>query len=358
MKNRMKKIISLVLVLAISMSIAVPAFADTKSTIKSTIKIGSEIFSDYKLECEYVKAFVKHMHDTDITITAVKTLQDASRQDSFIYITFTANNSNGYAILDLTNLMIIELSLTHLAPFNINDNIVYFGPLNYVRLKGENAVNVLDNNTISLNELSKVCGNFKNKSLGTKLDLNAKKQAIKLLSSSQASAVRKTISGSGSTSWAFKAGKYYGDCGINAIAMLEKWYDKYVNTNYLPSSLSTERNIKKSIFNMANPTTKIDASILASLITEHSQSVGLNGYYLYAVESLYDWVNTSNRIDENRPVLLSTINYTPKYKRHYVIAAGYTDDGIPSNNQLYVNDGWGGYVWLSSSYMVEMITAD
>lgn len=55
----------------------------------------------------------------------------------------------------------------------------------------------------------------------------------------------------------------------------------------------------------------------------------------------------------DRPTLLATQQDTPSYGGHYVVAVGYTDDGIPSHNQLDINDGWGKYVWLNSSYLQE-----
>jgi len=67
--------------------------------------------------------------------------------------------------------------------------------------------------------------------------------------------------------------------------MLEKHYGLYVNTNYLPSTLSSESDIKNSIYNYivnntSFPTTSLTNTQLASIIVGHTQSVGVSGYYL------------------------------------------------------------------------------
>lgn len=358
MKKNIKTFLSLILVVMMSFTISSFAFAINTTTSDST---KNELSNDnsYQIECEYIKTFIRHMHNTDIIIKDYKTLLDTNGKESFLYVTFSNNKSTGYAILNLADMSIPELSLTNLAPFTVDESIIYLGPLNYVRHEGSSNVDVRTGKVVSLSEMTEASNAFQSKTSGTTLGVEAKQKALADLVANTTLATRVTISGAGSSSWAYTAGLYYGDCGINAIAMIEKWYDTYVSSNYLPSNLSTEQSIKKSIYDYAKsnnyPTTSISESNLAGLITGHTESVGLSGRYLYATYSTYNWADTCDRIDDNRPTILSTVSSTPTYGRHYIIAVGYTDDGIPSNNELYVNDGWGDYVWLASSYMQEMV---
>ncbi|QEY33673.1 hypothetical protein FL966_00560 [Caproiciproducens galactitolivorans] len=349
----MKKLLSLVLVAVLLLSASSSAFAATKD-VDTNSKYSVVNNTSFQIENDYVKAFVKHMHNTDISISGGKTLKDGNGHNAFLCVTFKANQKDGYAIVNLADLKIIELSLNHSTPFSIADDIIYMGPLDYIKVKGGKGVNIRTNHVIPLAELS---SGPQTKS-GT-IDNAIKQTMIEKLSNNPRSATRVSIPGAGDPSWAFNAGSYYGDCGINGLAMLEKWYDKYVSNNYLPSSLSSEKQIKRSIYNTCissgYPTTGISERLMASLITAYSKSVGQNGYYLYAVDSPYDWASVCKRVDDNLPTLLSTEPGTPKYNYHYVISVGYADDGDPSNNQLYINDGWKNYVWLSSSYLHEML---
>lgn len=91
--------------------------------------------------------------------------------------------------------------------------------------------------------------------------------------------------------------------------MLEKYYDSYVNTNYLPSTLSSESDIKNSIYNYivnntSFPTTSLTNTQLASIIVGHTQSVGVSGYYLYTNSTNYNWTGLCSKINADKPMPL------------------------------------------------------
>lgn len=301
----------------------------------------------FDLEKEYIKLYLQNVHETEIDIQNLKPLLNTSGFAKYLYVTFFSDNGEGYVILDIDNFTIIEMATNHTAPFDDSKEMIYIGPLSYIEISGNKLIEPFTKEEVTESDLLTI----QSRTI-TELSLEEKLEKIETLKTKRAT--RKTITGAGNSSWAFSAGRYYGDCGINVVAMIEKWYDKYESSNYLPPSLSSEAEIKESIFYFLNEQYEMTESRAASCLRDHSREVGLNGKYIYTSHTSYDWADTCNRLDDDYPVILS-IKYHPVYNYHYVVAVGYSDDGDPDYNQLYINDGWGDYVWIDQSYANQAI---
>ena len=223
----------------------------------------------------------------------------------------------------------------------------------YIKYEKSHYIDISTNKIISDEALESLKG-IESYINNTKLSINDKTNKISELKNTR-STIR-TITGTGSSTWLYSSGNIQGDCGINCIAMLEKYYDSYVNTNYLPSTLSSESDIKNSIYNYivnntSFPTTSLTNTQLASIIVGHTQSVGVSGYYLYTYSTNYNWTGLCSKINADKPMPLLLHNH-PTFGNHYVIACGYSDTAVPSTSRIYINSGWTstGFVWIYQNY--------
>lgn len=316
-------------------------------SVENALDRPEEPFSE---ETNYLSLFIHNVHGVSISIDETVIMKNLTGDDQYLYLSFHADDGNGYAVMDLEDWTIIEMSLDSLPLYSVTGDMLYAGPLSFISLQDGVAYDSNTNQPIDIEIKSNRASRFQSIDESTKQKMLSEANDL-------TRATRETISGSGSTTWAYSSGNVYGDCGVNAMAMLEKWYDTYVNTNYLPSNLSTESTIKNSIKSYIEGTGEpwqLSETRIAAAITAHTKKVGLNGYYLYGTTQTYSWSSICSRVTSNKPTLIS-IKGEPTYGYHYVIVTGFSDTGTPSTNQFYVNNGWGGYAWINQSYTYRQI---
>lgn len=302
---------------------------------------------------QYVVNYIKNILHTNVTIKSKCDIKNLDHEKCFIYYVIDTGNVDGYVILDTETLRIPECSLEGTLPINANDNIIYGGLLTYFYEHSNVYYDLMSGEAVDIAIASK---NQETRTENQHKILTTAEKVQKLNNIRASESVIKTIPGAGNSSWLFKSGQFYGDCGINCIAMLEKYYDLYVSSNYLPSTLSTERQIKQSINdyitnNTSYSTHAIDENNLDDIITQHSYTLNTS-HYLYANTSTYSWSTAVSKVTSNRPLAIS-INNHPTFDYHYVIVCGYTDTADLSTSRLYINTGWpdtAGYVWIDQSY--------
>lgn len=351
-----KKIIFIISTLIITMFLFMSnifAFATDNTSLTEDVT-HLIVKNDLSFENQFLKLYMKNVMKEDINIVNVMQISDLTSAYRYLYYEIDNGKHLGYAILNADTLTITECAFDHVLPFKVNNNLVYGGPLVYLEYDESSYLDKMSGKEVNTQTIQNMISFQKSSLLPSILSNNEKADLYLDLSSTQS--VINTISGSGNTSWVFNAGSYQGDCGVNAVAMVEKYYDLYVSSNYLPSSLTTEQQIKNSIANyilgdMAYPDLSIWENEWASVINQHSMSVGLSGYYLYSYSETYNWISTVQKIDDNRPMTISIKNH-PTYGYHYVVIAGYTDTADLSTSRLYVNTGWSshGFVWIDQSY--------
>lgn len=333
--KKLKK--SLLLITAISLLSTFTAFGATDSTSSNSV--------------EYVKDFISAYHNKNIDVKGHQELLDASGENTFTCIRFTADSQEGFAIVDNVAMCVTEIYFDKAAPFSENDTITYTGPFGYFITDGNAFYSIMDETNVT--ELSLAEATLELRAENSQTVYNPETSLLKT-----AKASSKTISGAGSSSWAYASGNIVGDCGINAVAMQLKWYDIYVSSNYLSNSYNSEANIKNGVYNYCishGLPTKFWENELATALVGFSQTAGINGTYLYAESKLPDWSTVTRVANSNRPLILSTNSNTPTYGTHYVISVGYNDTGSVTSNQVYCNDGWGKYAWINFIYVQKMV---
>ncbi len=351
-KKRIRIISTLIITMLLFMS---NSFAFAANNISLTEDVTHLIEkNDLSFENRFLIHYMKNIMKEDINIASMTQISDLTGTYRYLYYEIDNGKHLGYAIMNADTLSITECAFDHVLPFRVNKNIVYGGPLIYLEFDKSSYQDKMSGKEVNAQTIQNMISFQKSSLSASILSDNEKADLYRDLSSTQS--VINTISGSGNTSWVFNAGSYQGDCGVNAVAMVEKYYDLYVSSNYLPSSLSTEQQIKNSIANyilgsMAYPNLTLSENEWASVITQHSMSVGLSSNYLYSYSETYNWISTVKKIDNNRPMTISIKNH-PTYGYHYVVVAGYTDTADLSTSRLYINTGWSshGFVWIDQSY--------
>ena len=359
-----KRFVSMVLALGIVLGMTIPVVAVSQDQLFEESEVVAQqegrINETENLEDQYLIAYMKSVLQADIKVVSKQALSSLSGGLDYIFYIIEAEGNLGYAILNVNTWEIPECALDHIPPIPINSTTMYGGPLTYIAYNSNSNsyYDVYSNKSISMNEISeihKLTANSKEATLGNE----AKLQQLQTILAT--SSTIKMIPGAGDTSWLYDTGRYAGDCGLNCIAMVEKYYDKYIDTNCLPNSLSTEQQIKNSIDSYREKYMPGTEKVLleyevAELMTQHTRSVGLNSFYLYASDSIYNWRDVVSYIDKDLPMALLVHN-APEYGNHYVVACGYTDTGSTATNRLYLNSGWAqnGFVWLDQKYAYKQI---
>ena len=353
---KLKKWLSMMLII-VFISTSTTVYAASSISSSMTEKELKQLLSqnNYAFENEYIKLYIdKVMHEV-VSIQKVLPIKDLSENYTYLYFQLNNGSTEGYAILNLKDLSIPECAMDHTIPFDIDNTMIYCGPLAYYEINNGHYFDKRSGQKLAIDNINGLQYNT--------FTLTSREKISKYMDlQSMDRSVVKTIPGAGNTAWLFNAGNIndtlLADCGVNAMAMTLKYYDLYVNSNYLPSNVSTENAIKTSIMNYLGLTdaTHVPESLFAQYLTQYSTYIGVNGYYLYASNQSYSWSATVNKLDSNRPMPMSIKNH-PVYHYHYVIACGYTDTGDLGTSRLYINTGWSshGFVWIDQSYAYRQI---
>lgn len=343
--NVHKRLLAILLVLVVVLMMPISAQAN------SLVAAMDDLYD------QYVISYMKNVMHSNVTIRSKSDVKNLNQEECLIYYILNTENGNGYVILDTETLIIPECSLESTLPITVNDSIIYGGILTYLNKKSGAYYDIMSGKNVEIATVSRM----REMQEENKQRVLTETEKIQRLESIRASeSVIRTVSGAGNSSWLFKSGRYYGDCGINCIAMLEKYYDLYVNSNYLPSTLTTESQIKQSINAYITnytgfSTTLIDENNLDDIISQHSYSLNTS-HYLYANTSTYSWSTAVSKVTSNRPLAITIRNH-PDFGYHYVIVCGYADTADLSTSRLYINSGWTdpGYVWIDQSYGYKQI---
>lgn len=298
---------------------------------------------------DYLVTFLLTTHGENVQVNSTQDLFDASGYATFVCLRFSASGENGYAILDKTNNVVIELSFDQLPAFKETRDVIFAGPLVYYYDNGTTVSNVRSNETYSKSsieitpEIKKVRQMYR------------VPQSVSSITNSVSTRAIHDIPGATNSGWYFEAGKSdLGDCGLNAAAMMMKWLDLYRDSSTLPATLSTEMSIKTSIADFCDANgynwERIDESEMPSVLMDYSDSQNSIGYY--SDTSYFDFNAVKYTVDNAQStMIISTSTGTPTYGYHYVMLIGYNT----AANQVWVNDGWGSRAYINTNYFTEMV---
>ncbi len=137
-----------------------------------------------------------------------------------------------------------------------------------------------------------------------------------------------------------------GRCGSVACAILLRYYNDYVNTNYLASKFETSDG-KKLINYLTDNYIKKETTYyqLRTRLNNYLKGIGVSSRLksIEATNSTTVYNKIKSYIKKNRPLIVGLNNH-PKYGCHWVIGTGYSqvyNDVIGYGYSVIVNDGWG-----------------
>lgn len=140
-----------------------------------------------------------------------------------------------------------------------------------------------------------------------------------------------------------------GRCGSVALAITLMYYDDHIDSNVVPSWISSADNTGEYFSTLLKPHVE-DINSSSGSSTSELQS-GANWYFSYrginsqySATALYNSTFSSyrSRIDANRPVIVD-LNAHPTYNEHWVVGYGYyyQSSGSAERCLIIANDGWG-----------------
>ncbi|MCI9488119.1 MAG: hypothetical protein HFI64_14375 [Lachnospiraceae bacterium] len=253
-------------------------------------------------------------------------LKDADRADRYIYIPLI---ETGYIIYDIQLEEVIEFSVETANSYIESargDELYYTGPLSYYKIIDGTVISLKDHSQMGTIEVLKEIEGMmifdKQKSVSQTASIKVTPRSIEY--------IRGTV-----PNYSYNPD---GICGATAAAMLLKWRDNYMDSRYVPASL-TSGDGELLIRHLAN-----------NYIPKKSGSVNV-------VNGIYDYVRTqgisylpSREVanitsivtavsGQGVPYILGITGH-PQYKEHWVTGYGYSQ---PSSNTIFaiVNDGWG-----------------
>lgn len=245
-------------------------------------------------------------------------------------------NQMGYIILNINDFTVPELSLVTKSPFDKNDINYYNGPFQYYKLDDKKIISVQTNKTLDLKKIGAVYDKSNNKK---KIDDELSK--LKNVSLLRAVDVEKYIPGSLSQ-WYIGG----GHCGSIASAIVMKYYDTYINGNYVLSSYQNQ-NALISLMQQYVGAGGTGYSNLVNGLNRYMSSRGVGNSC--ARTNGFNFGMVARSINMKRPAIVGTVNHST-FGDHWIIAHGYFQSAV-NGNYVIVNNGWGqNNVWVRENY--------
>lgn len=301
MLKNLKKAVSLVLVLALSVVVSLPAFAQDQQQINLKDYISKRV-NGVQVENQY------KLYDLNDNVTA--------------YL-FTLK-TGGYVIMNAKDYSIPEYSLISETHYSLDGNKMYYGGiLNYYESSGNRVRNVLTKEPINTQDKELISNYSKNSGVSGKLQSTA---------ISPMTTYYYFITGD-LPNYSYNPD---GRCGVTASAMWLRYYDIYKNSNYVPTSLESSDGVK--LINYLYPYIQNAGGSYPGGVT-----YGLDDYLSEQGISAGLSMDNANigiiagYVSGNKPYILF-IN-TSKYGYHVVTGYGYSTGS--GTDYAVVNDGWG-----------------
>jgi hypothetical protein len=336
MKN-IKKFVALILTASVGFSVTSVASAGEVDRVDQVSKQ-----SEYSSIKEYGEAFLSSCNK-DIAPNDPIELYDA---DNTVAALFFPLKDKGYIIINVKDYNVTEFSTESNNQYITDHNKKYFynGPMGYMEEVNGIIVDSKTGDTIgSLSDLKLELGDanvYDESNMEIMNKLNTKEDNLSAVRSVKAKAKKPTLLKG--TVPNYESEHYEinrkGICGSVASAMLLRYYDLYVNDNYVPYSLESASG--EGLVNFLIP--YIQGEGEGSMPGD--VQAGLESYVRDRGITQYFTIETAvmglimNSVASEKPYILGLWNH-PKYKSHWVTGYGYYQDS--SSAFAVVNDGWG-----------------
>ncbi len=383
MEKNLRKIISLILVLAMSFAISVPAFAEQKTNVKDSNVSGSNISyiseSDALLLAEQCIAqqIVADNHclwNSSTKVNEIVKLYDfEDNVNSYLFRLMTNNKKQGYVFVNATcespsvqafgydcNFMLDVINIKNIKRIvNKNDHIIYAGSLTFLQKVNNYQVRELSTNTIVVDDIENLNNSYKQSTLQIK-DNEAKLNLIEIkdnimqdttaTSKSKIYVKNQVIYDKADLAniWNNTSANIFvtnnfsqdNNCaptsGTNFV-----YYWSHLSPNKIPNLWSSAKEVENRLYSFFATNNPIPGSMPWNLVP------GLNDYAIecgypiagsdYVSDVVNHWSWYTANIKHNLPILF-TVALDPKYGQHVMLIVGYqnTDTG----RYFRVADGW------------------
>lgn len=259
----------------------------------------------------------------------VRYLQSADCNNLYVYIPF---KSGGYLIYDTHLNLIHEYSTSHGNSYieDYEGTVFYTGALGYYKKENDGSyVEIPSGRRVGKEK------EFIDMAKLKASEIQGRLRETSLAPESISATVNHLITGT-VPNYSYNPN---GICGSTAAAMLLRWYDLYVNSNYVPSSLQTSTGI--TLIDHLRP--YIDGTTPGSTtgevytgILSYCSDQGVFHNAGYAAVSL---AYVSGRVDSFGTPYILGVSTSPTYVKHWVTGYGYSTSG--GSSFAIVNDGWG-----------------
>lgn len=300
--------------------------------------------SSYASVKQYAQAYMKKYKSNSILKDPIKLYN----MNNDVVALFFSDKTGGYIIINVDDKSIPEFSPSYNNKYIVDNSKKYFynGPVTY--MEEENGQIVDLNNNLNLGTLYQVKSKLKGKVVygeaEKKNSFSVNKTSSQNLNLTSGYDYWYTIMGSVPT-YSYNPNSI---CGSTAAAMYLRYYDYYINDNYVPTSISSSDEVL--LINYLVP--YIDGSTPGSTPGELQTGITnyLRGRGIYT--SIYlDVLNmgiVAGLVGNDRP-FIAGLNNHPVYTNHWVTGYGYA--GNSSGSYIIVNDGWGASnVYINTIY--------
>ncbi len=289
-------------------------------------------------------------------------LLDIENNESYALI---VTDNNGYIISGIKNKTVSEYSLIENSnPYknNMNDTLLYYGPMNYLFKSNGSIVDIYSNQIISSNlRMNNVTdNNIENlKKLNTEFLDNCEPVSLKTRASgSWVSAPASRFSRYNGSSWRNKSSV----CGPIAASIMMAYFDDYVGYDVIPD------NVRKQ--NSSSPGTLITKMVaetpLATSTIPSTVATGIRGFiskyspnkYIKATSmSTNPFSTVKSNCTSNRPVCVGLLNsFGSEYGNHWVTAYQCKETGVYVGYYKCI-DNWGNYsIEITSSWAMGAVS--
>lgn len=256
---------------------------------------------------------------------AVKALKDANDENRYYYLPFS---SGGYLIYDTKLDIISEYSASVNNDYIESTDVVYYtGALQYFTETNNSFVEIATGDTVGSKESFVSYTNA--------IDAKVVRNNTRNRSSLSDTRAAHYISG--------KVPNYKhnpdGICGSTSAAMLLRWYDKYKNQKYVPSSLESGDGVALIEHLRSYIDGKVPGSSAGDVFTGIKAYCSSQGVSHPGGFDGYNDNYVIGRVDTYGTPFLLLIYGHPKYHDHWITGYGYNISG--GTCYSIVNDGWG-----------------
>ncbi len=314
-------------------------------SVNASTDLTDNYLSDIK---DQVCLLSKEIEISKLNFKSHKILLDIENNESYALI---ITDNNGYIISGIKNKTISEYSLTENSnPYknNMNDTLLYYGPMNYLFKSNGSIVDIYTNQIIYPNlRMSNITdNNIENlKKLNTEFLNNCVPVSLKThASGSWVGASESRFSRYNGTSWRNTSNV----CGPTAASIMMAYFDDYVGYDVIPDNVRKQNSsspgslITKMIAETPFATSTIPSTVATGIrgfISKYSP----NKYIKATSMSTNPFSTVKSNCISNRPVCVGLLSsFGSSYGNHWVTAYQYKETGVYVGYYKCI-DNWGNY---------------